>query len=85
MARARRLIELPLSLPPLGLTREESARYVGVSPNKFDEAVKKGTMPRAKNLLGVLTWDRAALDAAYRALPTHGEAPADKGGTSGWD
>jgi hypothetical protein len=75
---ARRLIELPLSLPPRGLTRLEASRYVGVSPNKFDEAVKVGKMPKPRRLLGVDTWDRLALDRAYSALPT------DEGGNS-WD
>ena len=74
MTTARRLIELPLSLPPRGLTRFEASRYVGVSPNKFDEAVKVGLMPQPRNLLGVDLWDREELDAAYKALPTKGEA-----------
>lgn len=76
MTTARRLIELPSSLPPRGLTRLEAARYVGLSPNKFDEAVKVRIMPKPKKLVGVLTWDRIQLDHAYQSLPS------DEGGNS---
>lgn len=76
MTTARRLIELPLSCPPRGLTRLEAARYVGYSPNKFDDLVKAKLMPAAKRALGVMTWDRLALDQAYANLPT------DEGGNS---
>jgi hypothetical protein len=70
MTVARRLIELPLSLPPRGLTRLEAARYVGYSPNKFDEMVEARLMPAPRKALGVRTWDRLQLDVAYSNLPT---------------
>lgn len=31
--------------PRRGLRREEAARYVGISPTKFDELVTDGRMP----------------------------------------
>ena len=37
--RGKRLDVLPLSLPPRGLSREQSAAYIGVSPSTFDKLV----------------------------------------------
>ena len=38
---------LPTSLPPRGLSRVQSAAYIGVSPTLFDEMVKElGAVPR---------------------------------------
>jgi predicted DNA-binding transcriptional regulator AlpA len=60
---------LPLSLPPRGLNRVQSAAYVGVSPSKFDEMVTDGRMPQPKVIDGRVVWDRHELDAAFSALP----------------
>ena len=52
---------------PRYLSREESARYVGVSPEVFDYEVDGGHWPAARRRGGKggrLTWDRLALDAA---------------------
>lgn len=52
---------------PRYLSREESARYVGVSPDVFDDEVNEGYWPAARRRGakgGRLTWDRLALDAA---------------------
>jgi len=68
-ARRDRRDVLPLSLPPRGLSREEAAAYVGVSPSKFSEMVKDRTMPRPKKAGGRSIWDRLQLDAAFAALP----------------
>jgi hypothetical protein len=60
----------PLSdLPfwPRYLSREEAARYVGVSPDVFDTEVDIGHWPAARRRGGKggrLTWDRLSLDAA---------------------
>lgn len=54
---------------PLGLSREESARYVGVGTTKFDELVRDGRMPKPKRIDGRTVWDRAALEFAFRDLP----------------
>jgi hypothetical protein len=56
-------------LAPRGLSREQSAGYIGVSPNLFDEMVSDGRMPRAKQINGRKVWDRHRLDAAFGALP----------------
>lgn len=68
-SRISRLARLPASLPPRGLSREEAATYVGVSPTKFDEMVADGRMPEPKVIDGRRVWDRLALDAAFSALP----------------
>jgi len=56
--------------PPRGLSRDEAARYVGVSPSQFDRLVDGGTLPRPKRLgTGRILWDRIALDIAFGDLP----------------
>jgi excisionase family DNA binding protein len=59
----------PLSYPPRGLSREEAARYVGVSASTFDTMVAERTMPRPKRWGGRVIWDRIALDLAFAGLP----------------
>lgn len=70
MSRAERIRDvLPLSLPPRGLSRVESAAYIGVSPSLFDLMVKDRRMPPAKRINARVVWDRLRLDAAFAALP----------------
>ena len=59
------------------LRRERAALYCDVSPRKFDELVKAGTLPRARMLDSVKVWCRIDLDAALNALPVDGETPVD--------
>ncbi len=52
---------------PRYLSRDEAARYVGVSPDVFDDEVDGEHWPQARRRGGKggrLTWDRLALDAA---------------------
>jgi predicted DNA-binding transcriptional regulator AlpA len=60
---------LPLSLPPLGLSQVEAARYIGVSPTKFDQMVKDGRMPKPKRIDGRRVWARHQVDIAFATLP----------------
>jgi len=60
---------LPSSLPPRGLSRVESAAYVGVSPSHFDVMVKDRRMPAPKKVNSRSIWDRIKLDRAFEALP----------------
>ncbi len=62
---------LPQSLPPRGLSREEAAAYVGISPSLFDLMVKDGRMPGPKRINSRTVWDRLKLDAAFDALPSN--------------
>lgn len=68
MKRDRSLV-LPYNLPPRGLSREQAAAYIGVSPTKFDELVKDKRMPGPKTIDGRMAWDRIRLDRAFDALP----------------
>ena len=62
---------LPHSLPPRGLSREQAAAYVGISPSLFDSLVKDGRMPAPKRINARTVWDRLQLDAAFAALPSN--------------
>jgi hypothetical protein len=55
---------------PRGLNREDAARYVCVSPRKFDELVGDGRMPKPRRVDGRTIWDRVSLDVYFDALPT---------------
>lgn len=57
---------------PRGLSRDESARYIGVGTTKFDEMVADGRMPKPKRVDGRTVWDRAALDLYFTDLPEDG-------------
>lgn len=83
MARTRH-DALPLSLPPRGLSREESAAYVGVGVTKFDAMVADGRMPNPKKIDGRRVWDRLRLDSAFAALPTDG-GDEHEGADDVWD
>lgn len=60
---------LPPTLAPRLISRDAAAAYVNVSPTKFDEMVRDGTMPRPKQLGGRRkAWDVRALDTAVDGL-----------------
>lgn len=66
---AKSLASDPISYPPRGLSRDEAARYVGVSVTKFDEMVADGRMPKPKRIDGRVVWDRLQIEAAFSDLP----------------
>ncbi len=84
---------LPRSLPPRGLSRVQSAAYIGVGPTKFDEMVADGPtkfdemvadgrMPKPRRIDGRVVWDRLELDEAFAALPSEADSnPWDEGVT----
>lgn len=75
---ARLKADLPLSLPPRGLSRERACKYIGgISPTKFDELVRQGQMPQPKRIGSRKLWDRDALDLAFNALPEDGPSHDD--------
>ena len=60
---------LPPTIAPRLISRDAAAAYVNVSPTKFDEMVRDGTMPRPKQLGGRRkAWDVRALDIAVDGL-----------------
>jgi predicted DNA-binding transcriptional regulator AlpA len=63
---------LPPSLPPRGLSRVQSAAYIGVSPTLFDEMVDDGRMPKPIRINSRVLWDRLQLDEAFAALSDDG-------------
>jgi predicted DNA-binding transcriptional regulator AlpA len=63
-----KFLVLPPSLPPRGLSRVETAAYIGVSPSLFDEMVKDGRMPRPKRVNSRTIWDRHQVDRAFDVL-----------------
>ncbi len=63
---------LPTSLPPRGLSRVQSAAYIGISPTLFDEMVKDGRMPPPVRINSRVLWDRLQLDDAFAALSDSG-------------
>ena len=68
----------PPSYAPRGLSRTEAARFVGVSPSKFDELVKDKRMPPPRRIDSRRVWDRSQLDSAFDQLPggaDDGDAP----------
>ncbi len=65
---------LPLSCPPCGLSRVQSAAYVGTGTTKFDEMVEDGRMPKPKQVDGRNIWDRLALDESFTALASDEDA-----------
>lgn len=64
-ARPIRANILPASCPPRGLSRQESAAYLGISPSLFDELVKTGEAPKSKRFRGRVVWDRLKLDLMF--------------------
>lgn len=71
----RRSDVLPLSLPPFGVSREQAAELVGVSPSTFDKMVAAGRMPRPRvPSEGRVVYDVAEVAEAFRRLPHQGGA-----------
>lgn len=69
---------LPSSLPPRGLSRQQAAEYVGVSPSHFDKLIRDRLMPPPKRLGGRVIWDRKQLDGALDALDADSAWPDDE-------
>jgi excisionase family DNA binding protein len=55
-------------VPRRGLSRDEAAMYIGISPSKFDELVEDGRMPAPVKIDGRKVWDIRQLDLAFDAL-----------------
>jgi hypothetical protein len=58
-----------IAIDPRGLSRVEAARYLGISPSKFDELRKDGRVGPARLIDGRKVWDVRDLDVAFEALP----------------
>ena len=62
-----------LAYPPRGLSREEAARYIGVSATTFDRLIAEGRMPKPLRVGKRTIWDRVKLGLAFSALDDAGE------------
>lgn len=60
---------LPHGSMPRGLSREQAAEYIGVSPSKWDGLVAEGAMPQPKMIGSRTIWDLRRIDLAFDALP----------------
>jgi excisionase family DNA binding protein len=63
-------------IPRRGLSHDEAAMYVGVSPGKFDDMISDGRMPAPRRIDGRKVWDVRELDLAFDALPRDDVVPA---------
>jgi hypothetical protein len=68
-------------VPRRGLSRSESALYLGISPSKFDELVKDGRVSRPRLIDARKVWDVFELDLAFEELPRDDDRPAG----NSWD
>jgi predicted DNA-binding transcriptional regulator AlpA len=68
--------------PRRGLSREEAARYVGISPATFDKLRNEHKMPPPRTIGTRKLWDVRELDVAFDDLPRE-NAPAT--GDSSWE
>ena len=62
-------------VPRRGLSREEAAMYIGISPSKFDELVADGRMPGPVRVDSRKVWDIRQIDLAFDDLPRDTAAP----------
>lgn len=54
---------------PRGMSRPESAAYIGVGVCLWDEMVADGRMPQPKEINKRIVWDRWEVDTAFSNLP----------------
>ncbi len=67
MSRARASIRCPRD--PVGLSLEEAAAYVGLSPSLFERLVREGKMPFPRKFAGRTVWDADEVATAFRRVP----------------
>ena len=54
--------------PKRGLTRNEAAHYIGVSPTTFDRLIQQKVMPKPIKAFSRAIWDMKALDEAFEVF-----------------
>ncbi len=69
----------------LGLSRAESAEYVGFGVTLFDAMVADGRMPRPKRGNTRKVWSRLALEKAFAELPEDGPAVQIQESADEWE
>jgi excisionase family DNA binding protein len=68
-------------VPRRGLSRQEAARYVGISTTTFDKLVHEGNMPEPFRIGSRTIWDLRKLDLAFDVL----SGPEEADSFAGWD
>lgn len=68
-------------VPRRGLSRQEAARYVGISVSKFDELMREGQMPQPFRIGSRVIWDLRKLDIAFDVL----SGPEEADSFAGWE
>ena len=63
--------------PRRGLSRQEAAMYIGVSPSLFDDLVKSGEMPKPLHIRRRTVWDCHQLDEYFEELSAPDNNPWD--------
>ena len=85
----RRRAEIsPMSLPPIGISREQAAAFIGVSATTFDKMVAARSMPEPRvPSPGRTVWDVDDLVAAFKRLPYRNDENPDFSAlsTNPWD
>jgi hypothetical protein len=66
-----------LHIEPRGVSRIDAARYLGISPSKFDELRKDKRIGPARLIDGRKVWDLRDLDIAFEAFPLEENAEAE--------
>jgi excisionase family DNA binding protein len=61
-----------IAYPPLGMSVDEAARFVGIGATLFLELVKERRMPRPRVIRSRRVWDSRELAAAFSELPHEG-------------
>ena len=63
--------------PRRGLSREEAALYLGISPSKFDALRKDRRVGPAHLIDGRKVWDIHDLDMAFEHFPIESESDSE--------
>jgi len=80
--RAERRISKIQLVPRRGLSREEAADYIGISPSKFDELRKNGRIGHPRRIDGRKVWDIYQLDRDFESFPVEGKDEDEDWSTS---
>jgi predicted DNA-binding transcriptional regulator AlpA len=82
MSRRRADIHCPRE--PIGLSRDEVARFIGVSAGTFDKLVDSGQMPGPRSVMGRLVWHAGEVERAFLRLPVARGAVDDENPDAAW-
>jgi len=82
MTRRRADIQCPRE--PIGLSRDEAARFIGVSAGTFDKLVDSGDMPGPRSVLGRVIWHAGEVERAFLRLPVANGALDDDHADAAW-